>query len=332
MMLVQVSLPFWVSDCSSLAGSKRFKHGRHPSARTVQVLRRAHQEPSVVRVFASRCQKWWSTFHANALSGSTRAVCRLSHTDADMICPPFALSSVHMVPVFQACRINADSGSACHVSHREWFPLCSSFGGRIHTGGGSRVTCDAHPRIPLPHPAPLKGGMQEAVFLPADTRIWLHPYVRAVRAESTRVRNVIGRRLTPTMHADESLAPEAGWISWKRSNRAMSTILVSSRERCAPMQTCGPVTKERCGLGCRRMSKRSGSANTVSSRLAEANTGLTRCPARMRCPPSSTSTVALRGPPVGTGALAPGRVATELQSPIRAPGDRYPGGLGSGHR
>ena len=59
-------------------------------------------------------------------------------------------------------------------------------------------------------------------------------------------------------------------MSGSRLNSSLSSVRACSRARLAPRQKCVPSPKEMCGLGSRPMSKRSGSANTASSRLADA--------------------------------------------------------------
>ena len=79
-----------------------------------------------------------------------------------------------------------------------------------------------------------------------------------------------------------------------RANNSSSTTRISSRARFAPRQWCMPWPNPRCGLGSRATSKRKGSANTVSSRFADASQNTTLSPGAIMRPPSSISRVAVR--------------------------------------
>src|SRR5581483_6659326 len=79
-----------------------------------------------------------------------------------------------------------------------------------------------------------------------------------------------------------------------RSSRALNTRRISMRARAAPRQKCTPWPNVTCGLGVRVMSNRNGSANTASSRFADAHHNVTLSPAPIVLPPTSTSRVAVR--------------------------------------
>ena len=60
-----------------------------------------------------------------------------------------------------------------------------------------------------------------------------------------------------------------GARSGRRSSSWSSITEISRRARLAPRQKCGPKPKATCSFGVRAMSKRNGSSNTSSSRLAD---------------------------------------------------------------
>ena len=88
-----------------------------------------------------------------------------------------------------------------------------------------------------------------------------------------------------------------------RSNSSSSTTRISRRARFAPRQWWMPWPKPRCGFGSRARSKRNGSANTRSSRFADASQNTTLSPASIVSPPSST--VAGRGAAVVRRGMRP---------------------------
>src|SRR5262249_18062598 len=57
--------------------------------------------------------------------------------------------------------------------------------------------------------------------------------------------------------------------SGRRRSSSSKITRISSRARLAPRQKCSPAPKARCSLGVRATSKRSGFANTSSSRFAD---------------------------------------------------------------
>ena len=84
-------------------------------------------------------------------------------------------------------------------------------------------------------------------------------------------------------------APSDRSTGTRRASSSNSTRS-SSRARLAPRQKCGPPPPNAtCSLGWRSMSKRNGSSNTSSSRLAETYQRLTLSPAFSAWPRSSVS-------------------------------------------
>src|SRR5439155_10036961 len=103
-------------------------------------------------------------------------------------------------------------------------------------------------------------------------------------------------RLMPWMNADWSMsgAPFT-WMSGRRCSSSSNITLISRRARFAPRQKWGPpAPKPTWSFGVRVTSKREGSGQNASSRFAEVYQRTTLSPARIACPPSSRSPVAVR--------------------------------------
>ena len=112
----------------------------------------------------------------------------------------------------------------------------------------------------------------------------------------------------------------------QRSSSASSTTRISRRASAAPRQKWLPWPKARCGLGSRRTSKRNGSANTASSRLADAHHSVTLSPARMVWPRELD--VARRGAAVVGGGRRPAQDLLDRRRQQRAVGPQRPPLLG----
>ena len=135
------------------------------------------------------------------------------------------------------------------------------------------------------------------------------------------------------------------FVSASSSAITSNITFSSSRERLAPMQKWDPpAPKVTWGFGERPMSKRRGSSNTSSSKLAEAKYRPTRSPWRTNRPATSVSSSAVRWRT--TAGEAQRRISSTavagpfgppsfplvrmLQKRQHAVGDRLPGGLVAG--
>src|SRR5579875_2432284 len=151
---------------------------------------------------------------------------------------------------------------------------------------GAVTVALAHVQPELPRPAPSR------LVEVSDGERHVVETGQPDHARTTRT----GSRLTPLKKFERSRSGgPASSNQIPRARISSKTIRTSSRARWAPKQWCiPPGPKVMCGFGSRATSKRSGSANTVSSRLPDTNQVVTLSSALISLPPSSVSTAAVR--------------------------------------